>query len=76
MKRFEKFREVVRSLKRRDLTAKFCPKCGSPKLLLSSSFKSYPKWYGLTPIQYTCEECGYKGPIALEREEETPQSNS
>lgn len=76
MNRFKNFREVVRRLKRRNITPKFCPKCGSPKLQLSSGIKTYPKWYGFTPMQYTCEECGYKGSIALEKEEETSEHDS
>lgn len=64
------FREVVRGLKRRNVSPKFCPKCGSPKIQLASGIRSYPKWYGLTPMQYVCEECGYKGPVAMEKDEE------
>jgi C4-type Zn-finger protein len=71
MERFKNFREIVKRLKRRNISSKFCPKCGNPKLQLSSGIESHPKWYGLTPTQYICEKCGYKGPIALEKEEET-----
>jgi len=42
---------------------KCCPRCGSPKIKLSSRFDVW-----LTPEQYICENCGYKGPIVLERE--------
>jgi len=66
-------REVLKGLKRGKLTKptpKFCPKCGSSKLRLSSSFDVYPRMYGLTPVQYVCENCGYRGPIAMELEEE------
>jgi len=31
---------------------------------------------GIAPIQYICEKCGYKGPIALEKEEETSECDS
>ena len=64
---------VVTKLKRRKLgklTPKLCPRCGSPKLRFSGGFDTYPRMYGLTPGQYACEDCGYKGPIALELEEE------
>lgn len=66
---FERLREVVRGLKRRKVTPKFCPRCGSSNLKFSSSFEAYPKMYGIAPTQYTCEKCGYKGPIAMELEE-------
>jgi len=66
-------REVLRGLKREKLgkrTPKFCPRCGSSRIKVSSSFDTYPRMYGLTPGQYVCEECGYRGPIVLELEEE------
>jgi len=66
---FERLREVVRGLKRGKTTPKFCPKCGSPNLRFSSSFEAYPRMYGIAPTQYVCEKCGYKGPIAMELEE-------
>lgn len=64
---------VVGKLKRKELgklTPRLCPRCESSKLRFSSSFDAYPRMYGLTPGQYVCEDCGYKGPIALELEEE------
>jgi len=42
---------------------KCCPRCGSSNIRLSSSFDAW-----LTPEQYVCANCGYKGPIVLERE--------
>ena len=66
-------REVLRGLKREKLgkrTPKFCPKCGSPRIRFSSSFDVYPRMYGLTPGKYVCENCGYKGPVVMELEEE------
>ena len=42
-----------------------CPRCGSPKI------KRLRGFYGwLLPVTYVCPECGYKGPIVLEIEEE------
>lgn len=73
---FKNFREVVTRLKRRNVSPKFCPKCGSPNLQLSSGIESHPKWYGFAPTLYVCEKCGYKGSIALEREEETSECDS
>lgn len=66
-------REVLGGLKRKKLrepTPKFCPRCRSPKIKVSSSFDAYPRMYGLTPRQYACEDCGYRGSIVLELEEE------
>jgi C4-type Zn-finger protein len=67
-------REVLKGLKHKKLgkpTPKFCPKCGNPKIKLISGSNTYPKMYGITPEQYICEKCGYKGPIAMELEKET-----
>ena len=64
---------VFKGLKRKKLgkwTPRFCPKCGSPRIRLSSSFDVYPRMYGLTPGKYFCENCGYKGPVVMELEEE------
>lgn len=63
-------REVLGGLKRRKSALKLCPVCGSSKIRLSSSFDTYPRMYGLTPGQYVCESCGYKGPIVMEVEKE------
>ena len=70
------FREVLKELKHKksgEATINLCPKCGSKKILLSSGFDTYPRMYGITPRQYVCAECGYKGPIILEqtKDEET-----
>jgi predicted RNA-binding Zn-ribbon protein involved in translation (DUF1610 family) len=62
---FENVREVLRGLKRRGPVRKLCPRCGSPELRLSSKFDIW-----LTPEQYICKSCGYKGPIVMEVEEE------
>lgn len=62
---FENLREVLKGLKRRKLAPKLCPKCRSPELRLSSRFDIW-----LTPEQYVCGNCGYKGPVVMEIEEE------
>ena len=67
------FREVVKGLKHKKLgesTTKLCPKCGSPKIALSSGFDTYPRLYGITPRKYFCAECGYHGPIVMEQTKE------
>jgi len=48
---------------------KYCPRCGSPNLKLSSSLDLW-----LTPAQYICEKCGYKGPVVMEKEDENEES--
>ena len=63
-------REVVSGLKRGKLSPKLCPKCGSSKLRVSSGFDTYPRMFGITPLEYVCQNCGYRGPIAMEMEEE------
>jgi C4-type Zn-finger protein len=66
-------REVLEGLKREKIgkrTPKFCPKCGSPKIKLSSNLNVYPRMYGITPGEYVCENCGYRGPVAMELEKE------
>ena len=65
MKLLENIREVFKTLKHRAPSKKYCPRCGSPKIRLSSSFD-----YWLTPQKYLCEDCGYKGPVFMELEKE------
>ncbi len=70
---FKNLREVLKELKHKKLgkpTLKLCPKCGSPEIKLSSGLDTYPRMYGITPRQYICEKCGYRGPVAMELEEE------
>lgn len=62
--------DVFKSMKRRSPALKLCPSCGSPRLRLSSRFDVW-----LTPEQYICENCGYKGPIVMELEEEKEKTN-
>ncbi len=63
-------REVVGSLKHHKSYAKLCPRCGSPQLKLSSRFDIW-----LLPEQYLCGNCGYRGPIILEMDEEETDSS-
>ncbi|MGB9714724.1 MAG: hypothetical protein ACPLZC_07110 [Candidatus Bathyarchaeales archaeon] len=65
MKFLEDLREVFKTLKRRKPTKIYCPRCGSPRIHLSSSLD-----YWLTPKKYVCDECGYKGQIVMELEKE------
>jgi len=72
MKLLQNIREVFETLKRRKPSKIYCPRCGSPKIHLSSSLD-----YWLTPKKYVCENCGYVGPIVMELEkEENSQGNA
>ena len=67
------FREVLKGLKhnkRGEVTTKLCPRCGSPRISITSGFDTYPRLYGITPGQYVCSECSYKGPIVMEQTKE------
>ena len=61
-------REVLGGMKRGRSALKLCPRCGSPKLRLYTSL-----YIGLTPVQYVCERCGYKGPVVMEVQKEASQ---
>ncbi|MEM2971121.1 MAG: hypothetical protein QW270_01675 [Candidatus Bathyarchaeia archaeon] len=65
MKLLENIREVFRMLKHRKPSKIYCPKCGSPKIHLSTTLI-----VGFTPRKYVCENCGYTGPIVMELEKE------
>jgi predicted RNA-binding Zn-ribbon protein involved in translation (DUF1610 family) len=65
MNLLQNLREVFGTLKRREPSKKYCPRCGSSKMHLSSSLD-----YWLTPKKYVCENCGYVGPIVMELEKE------
>jgi hypothetical protein len=67
MKMLGNLRDVLKTLKHQRPTQIFCPRCGCPKLSLSSSLD-----YWLTPQKYLCSECGYLGTVfmVLEKEEE------
>ncbi len=70
---FANFREVIKELKhtnRKEKTVNACPRCASPKISLSSGSDTYPRLYGITPRQYVCSNCGYRGPLVLEKIEE------
>jgi C4-type Zn-finger protein len=71
MKKTDGIRDVLKSAKHRKPTQIYCPRCASPKIKLSSSLAVW-----LTPKEYYCENCGYRGIIVMElevdeKEEET-----
>jgi len=65
MNLLQNLREVFKTLKHREPSKKYCPRCGNSKIRLSSSLD-----YWLTPKKYVCENCGYVGPIVMELEKE------
>jgi DNA-directed RNA polymerase subunit RPC12/RpoP len=65
MKVLGNIRDVLKTVKHSKPSQIFCPRCGSPKLSLSSSLD-----YWLTPQKYICSECGYVGSIFMELEKE------
>jgi predicted RNA-binding Zn-ribbon protein involved in translation (DUF1610 family) len=64
-KMLQDMREVLKMLKRRRSSKKYCPRCGSPDIRLSSG-----SGYWLTPLKYVCKKCGYSGPVVMELEKE------
>jgi len=65
MKKPDGLRDILKNTKHRKPTQIYCPRCASPKIVLSSSLAVW-----LTPKQYYCEECGYLGIIVMELEKE------
>jgi predicted RNA-binding Zn-ribbon protein involved in translation (DUF1610 family) len=65
MKLLQDMREVLKTLKRRKPSKKYCPKCGSSDIHLSRGMD-----YWLTTLKYMCKNCGYSGPIVMELEKE------
>ena len=61
-------REVFKTLKHRGITEeskKYCPRCGNPKLKLKIN-------WSIVPSQtYKCADCGYEGPIFMEKEQKS-----
>jgi predicted RNA-binding Zn-ribbon protein involved in translation (DUF1610 family) len=55
----------IKDAKRKNPKQIVCPRCGSIKIKPYTSLSSW-----LTPEEYLCEECGYKGSIILEVEKE------
>lgn len=62
---FQDLREVVRRLKHRSASPKYCPVCGSPRLKLTGGVD-----FWLTPGKHVCLDCGYRGFIVMEKDED------
>jgi predicted RNA-binding Zn-ribbon protein involved in translation (DUF1610 family) len=69
MKKLDGVRDVLKNVKHRKPTQIYCPRCTSPKIALSSSLAVW-----LTPKEYYCEECGYRGIIIMELEKEKEET--
>jgi rubredoxin len=68
MKTVGSLRDVLKSIKHSKPKQIYCPRCGSPKLQLSSTLD-----YFLTPQKYCCNNCGYVGTVFMELEKETEE---
>jgi predicted RNA-binding Zn-ribbon protein involved in translation (DUF1610 family) len=73
MKKLGGFRDILSNTKRRKPTQLFCPRCASSEIQLSSSLDVW-----LTPKQYYCPDCGYRGILVMELEpvEESQKENA
>ena len=65
MKKTDCIRGVLKNVKHRKPTQIYCPRCASPKIELSSSLAVW-----LTPKEYFCENCGYRGIVVMELEKD------
>jgi C4-type Zn-finger protein len=65
MKKPDGIRDILKNTKHRKPTQIYCPRCASPEIQLSSSLAMW-----LTPKEYFCENCGYRGIIVMELEED------
>lgn len=65
MKLFRDMGDLLKAMKRRKPSKKYCPRCGSPKISVSTDFDRF-----VAPRKYVCAECGYRGPIVMELEKE------
>ena len=68
---FQDLREVVKRLKHRSETRKYCPVCGSPQLKLAGGAD-----FWLTPGKFVCQDCGYTGFIVMEKEEDSAKERA
>ncbi|MBT8171805.1 hypothetical protein KJN74_02910 [Candidatus Bathyarchaeota archaeon] len=75
---FRNFREVFKELKhkkRGESITKLCPKCASQKISINCGSDTYPNLYGIVPRKYVCSDCGYRGPLILERINEDEETD-
>lgn len=68
---FRDLREIVKGLKHKGATAKYCPCCGSPKLKPAGGAE-----FWLTPGKYVCLDCGYRGFVVMEKEEDSEKEEA
>jgi predicted RNA-binding Zn-ribbon protein involved in translation (DUF1610 family) len=65
MNLIQDIRDLLKNTRHRRPTHKYCPKCGNPHIHATRTYLA-----GITPANYTCEECGYHGPVIMELEKE------
>jgi C4-type Zn-finger protein len=70
MKKPDGIRDILKNTKHRKPTQIYCPRCASSKIQLSSSLAMW-----LTPKEYFCENCGYRGIIVMELEKDEDQND-
>jgi len=72
MRILKDIKEILKSLKYKNElgpSIKYCPRCGSPKLNAKTN------WFIVPSQTYKCPECGYEGPIFMEKEQENKKSS-
>lgn len=64
----ERLKEALKALRRvryRRASSKICPRCGKSNIRPEGSLG-----FGFLPIIYVCEDCGYRGHLIIEVDEE------
>jgi predicted RNA-binding Zn-ribbon protein involved in translation (DUF1610 family) len=67
MKRLKGVLEALSQIKHRRTTILVCPRCGKTRILPERSVT-----LGFLPTVYVCEDCGYRGYLITEADEEDP----
>jgi len=72
MRIIQNLREIFKTLKHRNIaenSKKYCPRCGSKNLKLKIN------WFMVPSQIYKCPNCGYEGPIFMEKEQKSCNKN-
>jgi len=65
VKRLKGALEALRRVRRTRTNLKICPRCGKANIRPEGSLG-----FGFLPITYVCEDCGYRGHLIIEVDEE------
>lgn len=65
MKRLKGILEALRRVRHRRTSIKVCPRCGKSNIRPEGSLG-----FGFLPVIYICEDCGYRGYLIIEVDEE------